>query len=633
MAIARPPKGLKELIPAPNTAFGHRRRLFGIPGTSPIPLGVCSISEIVNGGYLYIDKTKSIRRLITIHPFCFLGRPRGFGKTLLLDTIREIFGGNKELFKRYFIYRSGNYPWDYHPVISLDLKVQDVDKYDKTTLRRSMLNQLRPIVKSHGLHIKGHNPEISFYYAVRDLFKLHNTGVVLLVDNFDSPYNTEFKDPTLARYNHDLLWGVMKKLNVLHKNLRFVMFAGLFRYPYPNLFRRILHVYDLSYDIEFCRICGVSVKELDIYCYDHMKEAAEQLRRDNVFGPERTTADFRREILHWYNGYSFDGRTTTMNPLSVLQALKNRRCDYYWYDGQPSEAPLKMVKGLGLTHNIYREDYSVRRTDTIRYVDRKETVAYLLQTGYFTVRKWQGLYKDSNLLLRVPNYEIRTKMFLYFLCDGRHKDTRRIIMQRQAYVHQALRERNLVTLEAGFRALMQSIYQPYYMSDQDFFNQQLYMAARTMFTSIDETDPPTDGVIDGFVSYFGGDLYIVQLRSANLEWITLETEPFLDFNNTILAPPWRLPPNPRRLDFEDTVDNEWNALNTFLDLTAQMCITNIDERKLPLWFFGLVTPATRVYKVGVAVYKREKVRVVIEEAVDPNRQPDDPDAWDWGDED
>jgi hypothetical protein len=125
----------------PRNSFGSHQKIGG-PETRPIPLGVTSFPEIVAGRYLYIDKTKLIRRMIKHYNICFLYRPRRFGKTLLLDTLRHIFMGRRDLFRELWI-GSAKYEWRTHPILNMDLMVDDPRLAEVRTLPKSLLFQLR----------------------------------------------------------------------------------------------------------------------------------------------------------------------------------------------------------------------------------------------------------------------------------------------------------------------------------------------------------------------------------------------------------------------------------------------------------------------------------------------------------
>jgi hypothetical protein len=155
------------------------------------------------------------------------------------------------------------------------------------------------------------------------------------------------------------------------------------------------------------------------------------------------------------------------------------------------------------------------------------------------------------------------------------------------------------------------------INEQDYFNNVVYLAMRTLFQPMDYDDPFQDGVIDGAIDFPSGNVFIIELRSADRSWITLEHEPFQDEDPTKILPPWRLPSVIRTLETAERFDPFWAALHTFLDLQAQMAIQKIDEKGYPDRFFPYLTKASQVYKVGVAVYQRQKVRVIVEKASRP----------------
>jgi hypothetical protein len=597
----------------PRNSFGTHRKAGG-PDARPIPLGISSFPEMIAGNYLYIDKTKLIRRLIKHYRFCFLYRPRRFGKTLLLDTLRHIFKGRSDLFRRLWL-GSVKHEWKTHPIISLDLKVENPGQATEATLRHSLCQQLKLCADEYGLRLRGDNPPAAFEWLIDALQTKYGQGVVILIDDYDSPLTSAFPNPDLAQKNKDLLASLLSKLRALLFCLRFVMLAGEQRFPDRYLYPGVRRPFDLSYTKFFASLCGVTPFELDKHCYEHMVAATDSLKAQGRFGADRDVLDFRRAILYNYNGYSFDGQTRVLNPHTLMHVLKLHSFDDQGFNLAPPGEQIRLIRENGLAHDLFSSHHFVSRVNNFVSVDQRTVFPYLLQTGYLTLRRKRAMESGSNFLLRIPSHDIRRRLFLHLLAEGRKPGTIAILKGRMDIIYKALQSLSVPAMETAFKLLLASLRKPMFQSERDYFCQDLFLAMRMLFQAMDLDDPRTDGIIDGAIEFPGGDVFIVELRSADREWITLEKEPFKDGNRKFIVWPWHLPAQPRRLEPEEKADPFWVELNTLLDLQAQMAVQVIEDKQYPERFFPYIGTVTKVFKVGVAVYQRLKARVIVDEAM------------------
>jgi hypothetical protein len=265
-----------------------------------LPIGRQIFSEIIEDNYLYIDKTKDIYNLFAQGgKYYFLSRPRRFGKTLLISTLKEIFSGNKELFKGLWIY--DKLEWEKHPVIHLDflgLKYEGQEELIKALIY--MINQN---AEEYGIQLKETDYEKRFKELIKKLSK--KNGVVILVDEYDKPLIDFVDKKEIATQNRDVLKTFFGNIKGADEYLEFVFITGVSKFSKVSVFSDLNNLRDITISGAFSTMLGYTGEELLDYFDDRIEKMAEGEK-------EKLAAD----IKHWYNGYSWDGKNFVYNPLS-----------------------------------------------------------------------------------------------------------------------------------------------------------------------------------------------------------------------------------------------------------------------------------------------------------------------------
>ncbi|MDE0097937.1 MAG: AAA family ATPase, partial [Gammaproteobacteria bacterium] len=252
-----------------------------------LPIGIQNFRRLRERGCYYVDKTPLIRALVDQGDYYFLSRPRRFGKSLLVDTLQELFAGSEELFRGLDIH--GHWDWSgSHPVVRLSFD----GKYNQPEdVEHSVLNQLALI--EHGAGIDPARTADGGPERLQNLlYHLHHStgrAVVVLVDEYDKPILDVLDDPDLARANRDWLRGFYGIIKGSARHVRFVLVTGVSRFSKVSLFSGLNNLEDISLDPTFATICGYTDNDLD-----------------TVFAPELPGLD-REEIRRWYNGYHWRG--------------------------------------------------------------------------------------------------------------------------------------------------------------------------------------------------------------------------------------------------------------------------------------------------------------------------------------
>ncbi len=354
-----------------------------------LPIGIQDFRTIRSEGFYYVDKTPLIRRLVDEGRHYFLSRPRRFGKSLLLDTLRSLFACHKSLFEGLDIRPH----WDWsapHPVVRLSFG----GKYNEPgEVERNVLTQLEATERDASLLPASSTtgPERLFDL----LHRLHRkTGrqVVVLVDEYDKPILDVLHDPELARANRDWLRGFYGIIKDSAEHVRFVFVTGVSMFSKVSLFSGLNNLEDISLDPRYAAICGYRDEDLD-----------------RVFAPELDGLD-RDEIRTWYDGYRWRGEEPVYNPYDVLLLLRHREFRPWWFEtGSPeflfrllteqSVSPLELegrLAGMDLVSKFDVGDIGIE--------------ALLFQTGYLTIAGEERQGHRTLYRLDYPNREVRLSL-------------------------------------------------------------------------------------------------------------------------------------------------------------------------------------------------------------------------------
>ncbi|XWN34902.1 MAG: AAA family ATPase [Roseivirga sp.] len=374
-----------------------------------LPIGIQSIREILEGGYVYIDKTRFAQELIENkqRKHCFFSRPRRFGKSLFLSTLEEIFKGNKELFKGYSIYES-NYDWQPHPVLHLDL--YRIPSRDPIIFQESLKRRLQALAKAHQLSIETPTPEEGLEALVTSLSTNH--PVVILVDEYDSPIIKNLKNLEVAEQNRELLQDFFGTLKSLEDHVRFTFVTGIAKFSKVSLFSGANHLKDITMLPQYAGIMGYTEEELVQYFDEHIQAITEEC---NQQGQPITEDDVLAEIKTWYNGYRFSKAATQVyNPFSTLNFLDEKEAQSYWYDsGTPSFLMHEIEKRPQAALSLSPMAATGSRLSAISKVERIPLPALMFQTGYLTIQDYVYDQEggETTYTLDFPNKEVRKAFF------------------------------------------------------------------------------------------------------------------------------------------------------------------------------------------------------------------------------
>ncbi|MDE6236653.1 MAG: ATP-binding protein [Muribaculaceae bacterium] len=370
------------------------------------PIGEQSFEVLREEGFLYVDKTKYVEKIVEGSKYYFLGRPRRFGKSLFLSTLKCFFEGKRSLFKGLYA-DSMDWDWEPYPVIYLDLNNQQfTDDKDFSDLDIVVESTLRIHEERIGLVSPESNLSARFAYLIRKMYEITGKRVVILVDEYDKPLVNNIN-------RHDRFVTYRNKLAALYSNfkssadyLRLVFLTGVSRFGKLSVFSGLNNIRDISFNNEYSAICGITEEELKMNFQKGLTELAEEYGRSL----EEEIASLKR----WYDGYHFSKKSPDIyNPFSLLQVFGSREYSNYWISSGNSTLLAKQLRktDADLTKLIHKlcTQADLEGLD----IEMLSPQALLYQTGYLTIKDYyqeDGLYR-----LGLPNLEVKQGFFEYLI--------------------------------------------------------------------------------------------------------------------------------------------------------------------------------------------------------------------------
>ena len=426
-----------------------------------LPIGIQTFSEIIQDGYVYIDKTEHIHTLITTGKYYFIARPRRFGKSLLVSTLSEIFSGNKELFAGLAI-DFLPYEWKKYSVIMLSFS--DMDCTTPENLNDSLKLFLQRIAIERQIAIdKERMPAAMLQDLVIQLAQ--QVPVVLLVDEYDYAILRHIHTPEMAHAMREAVKNFYAVIKGLDRYLKFVFFTGVSKFSQTSIFSGLNNLNDISLDAQFNTLLGYTKSEIIIFFELYLQDAAQY----NDYSVEVLL----EKITEWYDGYLFTnvvGATKIYNPFSVLLFLSKKEFANYWFQTGTPTFLINLLK----THN-----YPIQNFDKIRVtqedlgsfdVDIMPMTTLLFQTGYLTICAPDK--KTDIYTLSYPNRETANSLMSYVFDLMTHA-TKAYLKDSTELIYQAFAQHDFDQLKRAIISFFANI--PYGIQiDQEKYYQTIF---------------------------------------------------------------------------------------------------------------------------------------------------------------
>jgi hypothetical protein len=377
-----------------------------------LPVGIQTFREIIEGGYVYADKTGYVYDLIQNGKYYFLSRPRRFGKSLLIDTIAEVFSGDQALFEGLAI-ASTDFAFDHHPVIHVDMTQMSIGSASE--LKESLVDYLSKTAKAEGVKLSNTLPPDMFRDLIESLHAKYGKKLVVLIDEYDKPIIDHIAEPEKAHANREVLGNFYGILKGQDANLRFAMLTGVSKFAKLSLFSKLNNLTDLTLWDRYTGICGFTEAEFDGLFAEHMVAYRETMRARGDPGGDKNLAQIRQDVFDWYDGFSWDGVTKVFNPFSLLSFFKKSEYSPYWYStGTPTFLAAHFDKHPDEYATIQEAEVTERTLDS-HDIENAPLVSLLFQTGFLTVRRKDRLKRPPVFSLGFPNIEVSQSISELFL--------------------------------------------------------------------------------------------------------------------------------------------------------------------------------------------------------------------------
>ena len=480
---------------------------------NPISVGNPNLREMLENGNLYIDKTKYIYNLISnksVDNIFFLSRPRRFGKSLTIDTLEQIFIGNKELFKGLYIY--DEYDFEEYPVIRLNMSLTPFS--DLKGLMSNLYElQIYDIAERYGIINclnRASSPSVWLHTLIKALRDKYDKKVVVLIDEYDNSLLKTVYDRALFEDVRNLFAGFYEVLKTDGDYIRFCFITGVTRFQQVSIFSQLNNLIDISSSPEYAALCGYTDEELDYYFAPYIQKYYED---NNIVEQEEREA-FRKSIKDYYDGYRFSIRNdvTMYNPVSIGKFF-NGGCsfDNFWIETGAQSLVNEIVERH---YEIFRasDEFSVPISKTTKFEVRRiftehpdtgYVLSYLLQAGYLTIRREEA----GDYVLSYPNLEVKDAMDAAVLTSyGLDFESERVAALRSAF-RKGATEKIIKVLYNSFTTY------PYHLTlDREKGFQIAVFSMLRMCLDANAEEATNIGRIDIRVKVKEGLYYIIELK-------------------------------------------------------------------------------------------------------------------------
>ncbi len=407
-----------------------------------LPIGIQTFAKMREDTHYYVDKTPLILRMLEEGTHYFLSRPRRFGKSLLLDTIKELFEGNLALFEG--LYAEQHWDWSItNPVVRLSFGAGVLKTSED--LAASLHKQLSRLEREHTVTRAFERAGARLGDLVETLHDRTGRRVVVLVDEYDKPILDNLTEPDRARAMREGLRDLYSVLKDADAHIRFVLITGVSKFSKVSLFSGLNNLNDITVDPEYSALCGYTEHDVD-----------------TVFAPELPGLD-RERIRRWYNGYNWRGEAV-YNPFDVLLLFQKREFRPYWFEtGTPTFLVEHLAKNRFFTPDLAKLQTSEALLSAFD-VDRIEPEALLWQAGYLTIRNVLTQRSGQMLYtLGYPNAEVEAALNEALLSAFGPEP--RPAVQARHRLENALFDGELTEVQAAIHALFASIPHDWYRNN------------------------------------------------------------------------------------------------------------------------------------------------------------------------
>ncbi len=384
-----------------------------IMNTRKLPIGIQDFEDIRKGQYIYVDKTEYVYNLVHMGKPYFLSRPRRFGKSLFLSTLRCYFEGKKELFKGLKIddlEKDNPDAWQKYPVFYFDFNKKNFKK--ETALEEALMAHLTEWESIYGDEYKDCPLEERFQKLLVKVVETTGRNAVVLVDKYDETL-LEGVDSERIEHNNEVFKGFFRILKSYDRYLKFVFLTGVTKFSKVSIFSDLNHLNDISLNYEYGGICGITQSELESTFEPEIEELAKAQSLDRE--------ECLDELKKMYDGYHFSHNAEGVyNPFSLINSFSKKEFGMYWFaTGTPTFLIEKLKASNFDAKSFTKDDYYEEESSLTDYrIESTNPIPLFYQTGYLTIKGYDKEFRSY--ALGYPNDEVKygflKSLAPYYLC-------------------------------------------------------------------------------------------------------------------------------------------------------------------------------------------------------------------------
>jgi hypothetical protein len=451
------------------------------------------------GNYLYVDKTAYLWKLINKpQSMFFFSRPRRFGKSLTLSTLKAIFQGKKELFKGLYIEKQA-YDWKPYPVIHIDMGSVSADTTEK--LESKLLLIVFNIADSFNLTLKAKFASDAFEELVKKLFN-RDGKVVILIDEYDKPLLNNIQNENLEKLQ-SLMKGFYSVLKTCEPYERFVFITGVGKFLKVSIFSDLNNLTDISMNDDFATLCGYTEKEL----IDNFQTKLEDLANKN----NEEYKSFLQSLKDWYDGYRFSKRGENVyNPVSLAKFIENHGdFNNYWFETGSPSILVKLIKEKSVNieeviNSTYTENiFTAFMPTSISFI------ALMYQTGYLTIKSWQTQDRVTTYKLGFPNFEVEESFYQNLVYTA--SDNLDLSAGLPYKLKESMRNNDIDRMMKAIDCYLAEIPYEIHIKNEKYYQTIFYSLFKIIGYSIHAEAQTSDGRIDAYIEN-GNNIYIFEFK-------------------------------------------------------------------------------------------------------------------------
>ena len=454
-------------------------------------LGRQELSEFTKDNLIYVDKTEIIHNLITTGKYYFLSRPRRFGKSLLVNTMQELYLGNKNLFENTWIYDKWNFE-DKYPVIKISLSGIGLEKYELDEALEMIVDD---IAKKNKIILEKRSYSLKFRELIVKLGE--EKPVVILIDEYDKPIIDYLENETMdiANKNRAILKSFYSVIKDLDKYIKLLFITGVSKFSKVSFFSELNNLEDITIDKNYSTITGYTEKEIVDNYSDYLKEIEKEFKID------------RKRLLKtmklWYDGYSWDAEKFVYNPFSVLNLLKKRSFSNYWFNSGTPTFLTKMIREKSIDIEKFENSLEVEGGVFDSYdITNIDINILLFQTGYLTIKEKiiDAEHFSESYKLSYPNKEVRDSFYNYLLGEFTNI-AKTNFFEILKTLQSELEDNNVERFILNLKTLYSSIpYEIFIRENESYYHTVIFLILKLLKADIIEVEKQTNhGRIDAVI--------------------------------------------------------------------------------------------------------------------------------------